>query len=134
MLGFELPKGTDFFIYGVNTGVLALGIIALFAGLVDLEARQRQRLRWVAAGFGLYLVCFVYQDVAGYLPSEGWPASWSTAGWTSDVLNGSVIFIPLAVTYAVFKHYVLDINFIIGRWLVYGLLTSIAIAAFAIVE
>jgi hypothetical protein len=111
-----------------------IGIITLLVGFVQLDAPQRERLRWVVAGFAVFYAAVLYETLALYLPAQGWPPSWSNAGWSADVLNGLVVFIPLTVAYAVLKHHVLGINFVIGRGLVYGILTSIAIATFAIID
>ena len=118
----------------ITNGITAVAIVALLVGFAGLDASQKQRLRWVVAGFMLYFATVVYQQIAAFLPSQGWPPAWTNAGWSADVLNGFVIFIPITVAYAVLKHHVLDINFVIGRGLVYGIVTSIAVAAFAVVE
>lgn len=133
-MGVELRPASDFVTNAISTSIVTIGIIALLAGFMRLDPSQKQRLRWVVAGFALFYAAVVYGQVAPYLPAQGWPPAWSNAGWTSDVLNGLVIFIPVTVAYAVLKHHVLDINFVIGRGLVYGLLTSIAVATFAIVD
>jgi hypothetical protein len=133
-MGVELPRAGDLVTNAISTSIVTIGIIALVAGFMRLDPSQKQRLRWVMAGFGVFYTTAVYEQMTPYLPAQGWPPAWSNAGWTSDVLNGFVIFIPVTVAYAVLKHHVLDINFVIGRGLVYGLLTSIAVATFAIVD
>lgn len=112
----------------------ALGIVALLAGLLESDPGRRQRLRWVVAGFAVYGGAILYQRFANALPGIAWPAAWSNYGITDDVLNALVIVIPLTVSYAVLKHHVLDLNFVIGRGIVYAILTSIAVAIFAIIE
>ena len=134
VVGIALPKGTDVVTNGIVTGIITIGIIALIAGFVQLDAAQRQRLRWVVAGVALFYAAALYETVSPYLPAQGWPPAWTNSGWSSDVLNGFVVFIPISVAYAAFKHHVLDLNFVIGRGLVYGILTSIAVATLAIVE
>lgn len=118
----------------VTEGLEALGVVTLVAGLVRSAPAERQRLRWVVGGLAIYYASYVYQELTIFLPGQGWPAQWTNAGVTSDILNGFVIFIPITVAYAVFKHHVLDLNFVIGRGLVYGILTSLAVAIFAIIE
>lgn len=134
VMGRALPPETDFLVNGIEAGIITIAIVTLIAGFVRLDAPQRQRLRWVVAGFTVYYAAVIYQMLSVYLPAQGWPPAWSNAGWTSDVLNGFVVFIPITVAYAVLKHHVLDINFVIGRGLVYGILTSLAVATFAIVD
>lgn len=133
VLGVSLPPETDAVSNGITVGVVTIGIVTLLAGFVHADAPQRQRLRWVVAGFAIYYAAVIYQLLSVYFPAQGWPPAWSNAGWTSDVLNALVIFIPITVAYAVLKHHVLDLNFVIGRGLVYAILTSIAVATFAVI-
>lgn len=132
--GVPQPSMFDIIDTGIPAVVLGTGVVALVAGFAQLDAPQRQRLRWVVAGFALYYLAVVYMQTSGFLPGNGWPAAWINSGWSSDVLNGFVVFIPITVAYAVLKHHVLDVNFVIGRGLVYAILTSIAVATFAIVD
>lgn len=134
LAGFIQPSQTLAVMNLVTDGISLLALVTLVAGLVRSEPVQRQRLRWVVAGFAIFYAAYAYIGLSQFLPSQGWPAQWTNAGITVDILNGLVIFIPLTVAYAVFKHHVLDINFIVGRGLVYGILTSIAVAIFAVIE
>jgi hypothetical protein len=118
----------------VQPVVLTIGMIALVSGFLQLEPSQRQRLRWVVAGFSIFYAAVVYYQFSYLLPGGGWPASWTNAGWYVGLVNCTVVLIPITVAYAVLKHKVLDIRFVIGRGIVYGILTSIAVAVFAIID
>lgn len=118
----------------ITAVAFALGIVALLAGLLESDPVRRQRLRWVVAGFAVYGAAILYQRFEIALPGIAWPAVWSNYGITGDVLNALVIVIPLTVSYAVLKHHVMDLNFVIGRGIVYAILTSIAVAIFAVIE
>jgi len=132
--GVVQPAQTLVIMNLVTEGTSFIALATLVAGLARSEPVQRQRLRWVVAGFAIFYAAFAYQELSQYLPGQGWPAQWTNAGVTSDISDGLVIFIPLTVAYAVFRHHVLDLNFVIGRGLVYGILTSVAVAIFAIIE
>lgn len=134
LLAVPLPVGSGTVALAVDSAVEAIALSALLAGFFQLDAAQRQRLRWVVAAFAVYYATFVYLFFSSYLPGRGWPAAWSNAGVTEDVLISVQIVIPIAVAYTAFKHHVLDINFVIGRGLVYGIITSIAVAVLAIVD
>ena len=134
LLGIVQPSPTLAVMNVVTEGVGFIALATLAAGFVQSGPEQRQRLRWVVAGFAIYYAAYVYIELCQFLPSQGWPAQWTNAGEPSDILNGLVVFIPITVAYAVFKHHVLDLNFVIGRGLVYGILTSLAVAIFAIIE
>ena len=113
---------------------LTLGFLCVVDAFVHLRAGDRQRLKWVTAGLGIFYLAFVYEDIASYLPGGGWPTSWSNAGWTLDVLSATQIVIPITVAYAVLKHRVLDVNFVMSRALVYGIMTTAVIGVFALVD
>ncbi len=134
LFGVPLPPVVGIASLLVAICVPLIAMAALVMGFLRLDAQHKQRLRWVVAGFVLYYATVAYQQFAGFLPGQGWPASWTNAGLTIDALNGFVIFIPITVAYAVLKHHVLDINFVIGRGLVYAILTSFAVATFAVIE
>jgi hypothetical protein len=118
----------------LTTTTYIVGMLSLVGGYFHMTASQRQRLKWVIAGFSIALAADAYQLAANYLPDGGWPASWGSAGYTVDVLNGLNLAIPATVAYAVLKHHVLDVNFVISRALVLGTLTTVLVGAFALVD
>lgn len=113
---------------------LTIGLLCILDAFVHLRAGDRQRLKWVTMGFVTFYLAYGYSQLASYLPSGGWPTSWSNAGWTVDVLSGVQIVIPITVAYAVLKHRVLDVNFVMSRALVYGIITTVVIGVFALVD
>jgi hypothetical protein len=113
---------------------LTIGLLCFVDAYVHLRAEERQRLKWVLFGITVAYVAFGYQAISGELPGGGWPFAWSNAGWTVDVLSGAQIFIPITVAYAVLKHRVIDVNFVISRALVYGVITTLVIGIFALVD
>jgi hypothetical protein len=113
---------------------LTIGLLCFVDAYLHLRADERQRLKWVMGGMAIAYAGIGYQGLAAFLPGGGWPASWMAAGWTPDVLSCLQIFIPATVAYAVLRHRVLDVNFFVSRALVYGALTSIIIAVFALVD
>ena len=115
-------------------GGLTIGLLCFVDAYIHLRAAERQRLKWVMLGIALYYIAFGYVWISGELPGGGWPAAWSSAGWTIDVLAGAQIFIPITVAYAVLKHRVIDVNFVISRALVYGVITTLVIGIFALVD
>jgi hypothetical protein len=54
--------------------------------------------------------------------------------WISDLGFLMTIFLPFAVAYTVIVHRILDVNFIISRALVYGVLTSLIVGIFALID
>ena len=120
--------------FWISEALLAVGILSLLGGYFEMSASERQRLKWVVAGFAIYYGAVAYLNLAPYLPGGGWPASWTAAGYTIDILSVTCLFIPATVVYAVLRHHVLDVNFVISRALVFGTLTTIVVGVFAIID
>ena len=118
----------------LGVGVPAVGLLCFVDAYVHLRADERQRLKWVLLGIIVTLVAFVYQSISADLPGGGWPTAWSDAGWTVDVLTAVQVSIPLTVAYAVLKHRVIDVNFVMSRALVYGIVTTFVIGMFALLD
>jgi len=134
--GVPLPAAVGTVISFLNSVGLLVGIVSLVWGYFHvIAADQRQRLKWVVAGFVGFAVANAYVNwISPYLPNNGWPAAWSAAGWTVDILAGAQILIPTTVAYAVLKHHVLDINFVLSRAVVFAVLTTIIIGVFVSAE
>jgi len=113
---------------------LTLGFLCIVDAFVHLRMGDRQRLKWVTAGLGIFYLTYGYEAISSILPGGGWPTSWSNSGWTIDILSATQIVIPITVAYAVLKHRVLDVNFVMSRALVYGVITTIVIGVFALVD
>jgi hypothetical protein len=117
-------------------GLVSLGFVLLMlmcAGSVVVRFRQaggveRQQLKWFVAGAGQLAVLFAL--------SVGLSGLWSR--WVSlpvsDLVFGiSFALIPVAIGLAVLKYRLYDIDRIISRTLVYGLLTALLAAVYAVV-
>ena len=109
-------------------GVCAsLAVVALVETYVRQPGAERQRIRWVVLGFAITLAAFLAsQFIQTHLTT------------TPLLLYNSLSLVsalaPLAVAYAVVKHRVIDVNFIVSRTLVYGILTTMFVALFALID
>ncbi len=88
---------------------------------------EREQTRWVVFGLALWLVLMVVQSVP-YLYLQNLPPGAAQPAWTAA--TGSVWFlsltmIPIALTIAILRYRLYDIDVIINRALVYGALTAI---------
>ena len=110
-----------------------IGVCLVVAAYWSSVADQRQRLKWVIFAFIVSYLERALASYAEYTPGL-WPPAWSSAGFTPDVLAIANVLVPLTVAYAVLKHRVLDINFVINRALVYGIITSLVVGAFALID
>jgi len=124
-LGIQPLEGTLRLAYGANGVVLAAVLLAAVVSLVARFRRavgvERQQLKWFAYGVGLLPLL----PVAGPIAEAAGPVA------------GALVFpvlvsgVPVAIGVAVLKYRLYDIDRIINRTLVYGLLTALLGAVYA---
>jgi membrane-associated protease RseP (regulator of RpoE activity) len=115
----------------VNVAFLSAGILIVVVALLDTYVHrpgaERQRMRWVVFGFGIamlsQLAVIIIQTEATNTPFV-----------VTDTLGLLGCVAPLSVAYAVVKHRVIDVNFVMSRTLVYAVLTTIFVAVFAFID
>ncbi len=119
--------------YGATLGALALIALAgatLVATYVAAPVEQRQRVQWVIVGILCTLLSL----------GSGWARYWSTAYplassevllWTAALLFAAA---PFAIAYAVVRQRVFEISFVLGRTLVYTIVSATIFGFFAILE
>jgi len=131
LLGGESP--TAWMSYGSTLGALALIVLAaatLVATYVVAPREQRQRVQWVIVG------------VLGTLLSLGsawaryWSATYPLASsdallWIATLLYAAA---PFAIAYAVVRQRVFEVSFVLGRTLVYTIVSATIFGFFALVE
>jgi hypothetical protein len=123
-LGIDSARAALEWIYGLAT-LCFLVLMLLCAGSVLVRFRraggvERQQLKWFAAGAGQLAVLFAL--------SLGLPGLWNR--WVSlpvsDLVFGfSFAMIPVTIGIAILRYRLYDIDRLINRTLVYGLLTAI---------
>lgn len=116
-------------LYGFVALCFAAGLIALAATYFSERGESRQRIKWVLVGclIGLpaYTIGGVF-DLTSVFPTPPY--------WVICALLSLNLLIPTALAYAVIRHRVIDVTFVISRALVYGVLTSMLVAVFALVD
>jgi hypothetical protein len=127
--GFDLlnhPLGTEVatdVINPVQTIVYALGLIAaasLLARLRGSKGVERQQVKW----FTYAVAVLAISATLAYVVSESMGVVW--LGWVSSVLViASVVGLPVAVSIAILRYHLYNIDLIINRTLVYGPLTAV---------
>jgi len=109
--------------------ILLVALCLFVATYVRARGADRQRMRWIVVAFILSIVFSYAQNFLGnYAPST---PVWA---WVIRLLSISRIIVPLAVTYAVIKHRVIDVSFVVNRALVYGILTTLVVGVFSIID
>jgi hypothetical protein len=101
--------------------------VAAVAGAASLIVRfrrargvERQQLKWLAYAGGVLMIAPVIPD------------SW-LGGWASAAVNVAQLAIPAAIGVAILRYRLYDIDRLINRTLVYGLLTAMLAAVYAAV-
>ena len=115
---------------------LAFGLVSALAIFIQWDTYRRtplgdrERLRWVLAGFGVGLTA----SYVGNLLEFSSLVPIYPPVWLINVLTSLNVLLPLAVAHAVVRHRVLDINFVISRALVYASLTATLAGVFALFD
>jgi hypothetical protein len=109
--------------------MLAAAVAALVDTMVSGAPESRQRIRWVLYGFiigaaGVFSAdLLVFSSVPLFVPV-----------WLQSVLLITSVALPCAVAYAVVRHRVIDVRFVVNRALAYGLLTALLLLTFTIID
>lgn len=144
LIFFFLFLGFDYYSWGVqvyyaqsawaanvwqftNQAFLWLCELAVVAALLETYrrsiAQEKHRLRWGIAGALLgYTAVIFHASILGLIP---------TAGWVCFSLQTLSALAPFAIAYAVLKHRVIDIRFVINRAMVYGVVSAILVTLLA---
>lgn len=103
----------------------ALPVIALVLGYRGSDAGHRLRIRWVLWSVSLLFVVIVFQTLPAY----------SALGIPALVASSVLVMLSVAgLLYAVLRHRLVDVSFVVDRTLVYGLTTGFVVGVFALLE
>jgi hypothetical protein len=108
---------------GLLLSTVLLSVLSVFVRYRQGEQTERAQMRWLLFAAAIFLISYV----PGFI-NEVWSESSSIAG----ILFGlSLFFIPVAIGIAILQYHLWDINVVINRTLVYGLLTALIAAIWA---
>ena len=108
--------------------VFSLALATLFYTYFSRRGQERQRLKLVVVA-----LVIAYAANVLILWVDTLPLAFAVAFWW-DALGALNLFIPIAVAYAVLRYRIMDVNFILSRALVYGVLTTGLVATFALID
>jgi hypothetical protein len=92
-----------------------VSVISVFLRLQSAEGRERQQIKWFAYGAAVFLGAYFVLQAAGEQIGE-----WGVF----VVMVTGLLVIPVAVGVAILRYRLYDIDLIINRTLVYGVLTA----------
>ncbi len=109
--------------------ILALAVAALLGTYARSPGEIRQRIVWVVVGLLAGVVGIFTADVLVY----------SNAPFEVPIVGQSLLLLlsvalPLAVAYAVIRHRMFDVRFVINRALTYGILTAMIVLIFSVID
>lgn len=111
---------------GLATALALFAVITLFITYRFSSGAERPKIQWVIFGSGAALLAFGADASLLVMPL--------TPYWVHAVLLAVTVCMPLAVAYAVIKHRVIDVSFVISRTLVYAVLTTILVGVFTLID
>ena len=122
---------------GQLSGLISLVFAVLLLGLVGLQVyryrrvsayRERQQTKWVVFGLVVALGGFaLFLIIANlFLPLKSLNSPVAGVLIPTTVTNGLLLFIPISIAIAILRSRLYDIDTIINKALVYGLLTAAA--------
>ena len=124
-IGF-LSEETVGLLIAIMSPMLLLSVLAsvvsVFLRYRRAQAVERAQLRWLFFAGAFFLVVYA----PGFFTPEG-----GLAGWFEVLFLPSLVGVPIAIGIAVLRYRLWDIDFVINRSLVYGVLTALLGAIFA---
>jgi hypothetical protein len=107
--------------------ILILGIVVLLFNYFNAHGLERQRIKWVVVG----VACAFIGMASQFIGVEIWPTS---PDWMA--LVGALPFIPLpiAIAYAVIRHRVIDVRFILTRSFAIAVIVAVVALIFIAVD
>ena len=100
------------------------GVATIVWKFLVSRAEERQRIKWVI--FGLVIGFGVTTFYAWFVRNP-------TVLEYNLATSASVLF-PIALAYAVVRHRVIDVNFLVSRTIVYGVITALVVTVFGVVD
>ncbi len=107
-----------------------LGIAFFIYNHARAPIQDRPRIRWVIAGFAVAFGGSLVTFVGQVLPA----ISISPPVWAINLLSSLDVLVPISVAYAIVALRVVDVRFVLSRALVYGSLTTAAVALLAVLD
>lgn len=129
---FGIDWGEGAFIATALTSLAYVSIPAiLLATYAESDVATRERLRWVIWAFSIGALA----AVADLLGTQGNLGLYSTTYLEHSLLLLAYTLLPaVVVLYTILKHRIIDVNVAISRAVVYGVISTLVVGLFALVD
>ncbi len=123
-----LPRWISGIQQSIGYSVFAAGMAVLVARYVTADREIRSRLHWIVVAFSVAYAPNLVGGAIEFNLGIALPVVFANLAiaWT--------VIAPVALAYTVLRHRLFDIRFVFSRALVYAVITSIAVAALALVD
>jgi hypothetical protein len=112
-------------VYTMSPVLFAAAAISLFIRLRRAVGVERQQLKWLAYAAGVFAVAIVLISISIAIDTPRWYV------WVASVIFIVVTpSVPIAIGIAILRYRLYDIDLLINRTLVYGLLTATLVALY----
>ena len=110
--------------------VFALALFAVVQTYIHGEPESRPRIQWVVVGLFIGIIANYIADVLAF--SSALPLT--PPRWFESSLLILNVTLPLTVAYAVVRHRVFEVSFVVSRAIVYAVLTFFIASIFSLIE
>ena len=125
----------QFLLTTARTALMLAGVVLCIVAFTDTwrhaEVERRQRMRWLFVGFVLLLIAFSILATVNSGAFGVTPATALTVGVVNDALVAMTLVL---LAYAILRHRVIDVGFVINRALVFAVFTGLLLVSFGVLE
>lgn len=112
-------------------GAFGISALILIKNFKTAEPETRQRMVWLMGGTLLALVAYAVFFVPD-IPAIGFVSPGSDN--IRQIIGYVAVLQPVCVAYAVFRHRVIDVNFVVNRAIVYGALSVVLLTVVSLLD
>ena len=131
LAAFPLLSTLDGLIFVV--GLVSIVVVQVYRYQRVSTAVQRQQTKWAVFGFAMAMTGFIIVIALGTLLSSSYLPGTLVYLGLSTFLYVSLLLVPLSIGLAILRSHLWDIDIIINRTLVYGLLTACIVGLYVFV-
>jgi hypothetical protein len=120
----EFFGGPFLILWGIGLlTVLGASVVSLFSRYRRATSAEGQQIRWLLFAGVFFLLFYAISFFA--------PDQWIERGWQNLIFVLSILGMPAAIAIAIFRYRLWDLDVVINRAVIYGLLTTLLAGIFA---